>query len=1071
MKQNKRYSLNFLLLLFLLLTIPAYHAPVLRYKVFLQPVSVGDAPGKEVWHSITELAWRSATTGWQPVANGGGVSVNVSMARDTSGQNRPLILNGQHYEAGLSTYPLSEIVYDLDSRYTRFVSDVGIDDSAPAGAGGIIFSVYLDGVLAWQSGIHRGGSGRETADLPLSGVARMRLVVATADARSDSPWNVAIWGGARIMEGNQIAPGAQAKLDELETKRVQLLDAQQNALALLTLRSETTLERLKADLAQVPAQSIQIVEDRAAQQVWIANQLVAAGFSYGGANLGFLQILDLTTGKLAVYDTAGSITTDLTGHLDLHKDVLAIPELPFSTSDQDDPLLGKARMLSVHLQTARGNRITLEATLGETQPAVLYRIVVHDAPTASVAQHGFKFFDLDVGSHLGLVTPDLPDLSKDQPLWQYLTAYSRTRQGSVHGDGLLHREPVAPAAPILIWSGTADQPGLMLADLDSDRADGEMVARLDEGQVSAGIEVASSKGFYVKNPATGKTDLQSSRLLIAPTPNADPRDAFITYRELLDRLYPAAARPDWVQYRWDSWYAAGMDVNADNLLSQVAAIERKMGDLGTWTIYIDAGWYISEGRQGGAWTATDPDKFPEGLRAFVDEAHDRGAKVILYLSFPYIDDQQSAWNWLGLPGEIARHGNMLVPLAEVHRDDGTVTHHYAFDIRKPETQAYIEEILSNLYDEYDVDGILLDGMGDVHEQENFYPSRNAFGQVPEVVEYSVAWYKLIYDLSVRLGHDPFIVAGWMAPPMARPYAQEFYHSDEYPVFDRGYPNSGLRQHVDAAIMQKLMFGQTPVIGYIWGAPEDEELAALNFEWMAAGLAMNAPPVLSYDLNALSGNELGQVRAVLQAFQNQARAGQTYFAFAAGKPYLNIESATGAGSDTNSGSDAALYPDSFATTMGEVTYLAGINRNSIDDGEQKFTFTLPEYGVPGDRPYIVYDVKSKTAQKVQYRFAAMLPAETVELYALRTTPGVLWTGSTVETKIEQSATGTQIDLTVDGPAESPGFAAIYAPGYSGITLDGVPLAANDQTAVYDPATGLLTLNYSHDTRHVFKIQLR
>lgn len=1065
MKQHKQHFLSVLLFALLLLALPANHMTIGRYSVTMQPGVVGGAASREVWHSITELAWRSATTGWQPVAGGGGVAVGISMAWDASGQNRPLVLNGQRYDAGLSTYPLSEIVYDLNGGYTRFVSDVGIDDSAPAGAGGLVFAVYLDGVLAWKSGIHRGGSARETVDLPLSGISRMRLVVATADAGSDSPWNVAIWGGARLLEGG--APEAAAKLDMLATRRIQLLDARQDALASLDQRSAETLERLKSALAHVPAQSIQIAEDRAAQQVWIANQSIAAGFYYGGENLGFLQIVDRTTGKLAVYDTAGSITTDLTGHLDLHKDVQAFPPLPFSSGYQNDPLLGASRTLSVHLQTARGNMITLEATLGETQPALLYRLVVHDAPTASVAQHGFRFFDLAAGSHLGIVTPDLPDLSKDQPLWQYLTAYSRTRQGSLHADGLLHREPVAPAAPVLIWSGTAAQPGLVLADLDSDRADGEMAARLDEGQVSAGIELASSKGFYVKNPATGKIDLQSARLLIALTPNADPRDAFVTYRELLDRLYPAIARPDWVQYRWDSWYAAGMDVSADNLLSQVAAIERKLGDLGTWTIYIDAGWYISEGRQGGSWTATDTDKFPAGLRAFVDEAHRRGAKVLLYLSFPYVDDQERAWNWLGLPGEIAQHSDMLIPLAEVDRAGGTITHHYAFDIRKPETQAYIEEILSNFYDDYGVDGIVLDGLGDIHEQENFYPSRNAFGQVPEVVDYTLAWYKLIYDLSVRLGHDPFIVAGWMAPPAARAYAHEFYHSDEYPVFDRGYPNSGLRQHVDAAIMQKLMFGQTPMIGYVWGAPDDKELAALNFDWMAAGLAMNAPPVLSYDLNALSGSELGQVRALLQAFQNQSHAGQTYFAFAAGKPYLNIESATGASSDTNSGSDAALYPDSFATTMDDVTYLAGINRNTIEEGAQKFSFTLPEYGVPGDRPYIVYDVKRKTAQQAQYRFEATLPAETVELYALRSTPGVLWTDSNVD----QSVTGTQIKLTVDGPAEAPGFAAIYVPGYSGITLDGVPLAATDHTAVYDPASGLLTLTYSHDTRHVFTIQMR
>ena len=50
--------------------------------------------------------------------------------KDKSIEKNALILDGKKYEKGIGTHANSEIVYKLDGKYSRFLSDIGVDDES-----------------------------------------------------------------------------------------------------------------------------------------------------------------------------------------------------------------------------------------------------------------------------------------------------------------------------------------------------------------------------------------------------------------------------------------------------------------------------------------------------------------------------------------------------------------------------------------------------------------------------------------------------------------------------------------------------------------------------------------------------------------------------------------------------------------------------------------------------------------------------------------------------------------------------------------------------------------------------
>src|SRR5262249_34329559 len=148
-------------------------------------------------------------------------------------------------------------------------------------------------------------------------------------------------------------------------------------------------------------------------------------------------------------------------------------------------------------------------------------------------------------------------------------------------------------------------------------------------------------------------------------------------------LYPTVPLPDWVQHQWLSWYVYYFDINEDVLRQQVDYIADNLAGTGQWHLLVDAGWYVGEGRPDADWRNVDRDKFPQGLREFVDYAHQRGVKIVLYFGTPYLNTQEAPGNWMGMTGLAHEHPDWLILTGQ---DD--TTSHYLMDYANPGLRDY-----------------------------------------------------------------------------------------------------------------------------------------------------------------------------------------------------------------------------------------------------------------------------------------------------------------------------------------------------------------------------------------------
>jgi hypothetical protein len=114
--------------------------------------------------------------------------------------------------------------------------------------------------------------------------------------------------------------------------------------------------------------------------------------------------------------------------------------------------------------------------------------------------------------------------------------------------------------------------------------------------------------------------------------------------------------------------------------------------------------------------------------------------------------------------------------------------------------------------------------------------------------------------------------------------------------------------------------------------------------------------------------------------------------------------------------------------------------------------------------LTYEANDARYVRVRDVLAADVPPETLTLFVLRATPGVVWTTSSFE---EQTVNGGW-RVVVRGPSDVAGMLQFYLPGGapSAVLLDGTPLApltppASDgaEGFTYDPV-GVLTVRYAH-----------
>ncbi|GGI10563.1 hypothetical protein GCM10007368_31860 [Isoptericola cucumis] len=119
---------------------------------------------------VSDLAWSDVTNGWGPVER------DQSNGEDEAGDGRTLSVAGRTYTKGVGAHAVSGLSVDLGGTCTSLRTDYGIDDEI-GGAASLRFEVRGDGERLWSSDLVTRASGNQHAEIDVTGVERLRLVV------------------------------------------------------------------------------------------------------------------------------------------------------------------------------------------------------------------------------------------------------------------------------------------------------------------------------------------------------------------------------------------------------------------------------------------------------------------------------------------------------------------------------------------------------------------------------------------------------------------------------------------------------------------------------------------------------------------------------------------------------------------------------------------------------------------------------------------------------------------------------------------------------------------------------
>jgi hypothetical protein len=116
--------------------------------------------------------------------------------RDSAQGGGPISLRGRVYAKGLGVHAISRLTFDLNRQYTRFLVDIGVDDSA-GDLASVEFKVYADGKLIFESGVMRRSAPARSIDLEVLNARRLVLEVTAADNADIQ--DRANWANAKLV--------------------------------------------------------------------------------------------------------------------------------------------------------------------------------------------------------------------------------------------------------------------------------------------------------------------------------------------------------------------------------------------------------------------------------------------------------------------------------------------------------------------------------------------------------------------------------------------------------------------------------------------------------------------------------------------------------------------------------------------------------------------------------------------------------------------------------------------------------------------------------------------------------
>lgn len=178
-----------------------------EYQTFLQRavdagVEIGphddSIPPPSSFVYLSDLNWTGTpVNGWGPPEK------NRSNGEMGATDGAPLKIRGATYPKGLGIHAASEITYTLNGGYTRFISDIGVDDEVN-GAGSVVFQVWADGVQIFNSGTLTGSSAVASLNVSVAGKNELKLIV--TDAGNGGTSDHADWADAKLVPTTAPAP-------------------------------------------------------------------------------------------------------------------------------------------------------------------------------------------------------------------------------------------------------------------------------------------------------------------------------------------------------------------------------------------------------------------------------------------------------------------------------------------------------------------------------------------------------------------------------------------------------------------------------------------------------------------------------------------------------------------------------------------------------------------------------------------------------------------------------------------------------------------------------------------------
>lgn len=983
--------------------------------------------------ALTDLPWVRAVTNWPAVGDDPLPRIGASFT------DRPLWVGGMLLERGIGVYAPSEIEYALEGRYEALSAIVGVaDDALPAGERGAVrFRILGDGRELFSSEPLLPGDLPQPVQVGLTGV--QRLLLRAEPLALDLAPAYAVWGEPVLIRRAGPPARSRQEVDPASTRPgPQLRTVEERLFAALAGGAPLLPTRVAAE--DLPAIGIGLAGGRIGLLVERALEPRPGGEPAWPA----LSLLDTATQRLLARGLFPSVQTSSGDWLPFARD--AVLE-SIERAGLRDAVLGEGEVLTLRgYLSDQAVQVEFRLAVYGRRPYVTVQLILPRAPDGFVVRTVRYFDEQSSTAGYGLALPG----------WRataYYTDQNRVRRSLIYPDGIARDDHASPGRPLFLYSENRPA-GLVLAPLDPTEAAPFFRARQD---APGELAVFTYELLYPAvlpaglSPAPGAA-LQAPRLLIQPVETNDPRAALAEYRRIMAQLHPPAPLPTWVKLQWGSWYAVGIHITEYDVRRQIDYISRYLSDLGPWHIFLDAGWYVSEGREGADWMTVDAEKFPSGIRALVDYAHAHGIRLIMYLSTPYLDNEWRANNWMGLKGVIDAHPDWLIRLGLLPGDDrydieGRPAEAYLYDYENPELRSYMEALLQRYFVEYGADGLFIDGLADA---DRGVLVQRTWQQLDPAAEERARSRPLVPALEIlrsiwrtisALNPDVYVQSG-ATPAYAAPYVHTFIYGDDFPAFTNRYPAGGLLEHLDYGVTQMLVLGERADIGSAQAEdPTDPTQRTLMLNWLEAGLALGARATLNFDLAAMDARTLAMLRSRL-AHYNAFQSGDTR-------------------------TDSPFAPTYVATTLDGMTYLGLINREAKP---KRVQVRLADLGLDPRRTYTLFDTATEHYRTLNDKLELVLPPQSFRLLLLRTTPGVIWTPSSFTQRALpvtwDGRPAMRLLVTAYSPEGVPGQMTLACSRPSAVQLDGRLLHRGEY--VVSSANRTLTLSYSAGYQHLLSV---